>query len=57
MVVAKGVKLRRVLRDGLVVRLAGFKPGSVAKVRVRVARKLVASGRAGVGANGGATAA
>ena len=43
------------LRRGLVLRLAGFRPG-VTRVSVRVARRVVGTSRAKVGPDGRATA-
>jgi Ca2+-binding RTX toxin-like protein len=48
-------RLRLTLRDGLVVRLTGFRAGAV-KVRARLGRKLVAVKRVKVGNGGTATA-
>jgi hypothetical protein len=47
-------RLRALLRNGLVVRLAGFRPGT-APVSVRAARKVLATTRARVGQDGRAT--
>ena len=48
-------RLRLTLRNGLVARLAGFRPGAVT-VRVKLGRKLVAVKRVKVGNRGTATA-
>jgi Ca2+-binding RTX toxin-like protein len=48
-------RLRLTLRDGLVARLAGFRPGAVT-VRVKLGRKVVAVKRVKVGNRGTATA-
>jgi hypothetical protein len=47
--------LRALLRKGLVVRLAGFKPGAT-RVSVRVGRRVLATRRVKVGQDGRATA-
>lgn len=53
--VAKPGRLRTVLRKGLRVRLAGFAPAKV-RLRVRAGRRVVASARTTVGADGTARA-
>jgi RTX calcium-binding nonapeptide repeat (4 copies) len=53
--VVKPGRLRTVLRKGLSVRLAGFAPATV-RVRVRAGRRVVASARTTVGADGTARA-
>jgi hypothetical protein len=55
MVVKLPGRLRAALRDGLVVRLTGMKPGALT-VQARRAGKLVALGRVDVGRSGSATA-